>query len=308
MTQECVIWKNDWYDGDRKKGHKIFIQGAPCSVQGTAKLFRELIAKEDTECEAETEEEFRQLVSQTILTKDSVDKVIKMHRNSGSLKQYILKCIDQSAPNITDNGYEKLQHFDEENVKIRSLDDTKRIHSKLEIFGFEQDELLKAWSAIPPEYIVRHPRVFPELYRQYSGAQSFGKSNSRCVIIDGSNVAFGHGKQHTGTFLTSDEYSHQQGTTAFSLIGIKLVIEELWRRGCFYYDLKEENNVHEILVTIPTRNVNGARVPPEQMIILTQLQQLGMVIEVDEPTFSEDLTILDYSMQTSSGNIYYIIK
>ena len=98
-------------------------------------------------------------------------------------------------------------------------------------------------------------------------------------------------------------FSHDLSTTVFSMIGLKLVCEELWRLGCFYYAKNSSKNVAEILITIPSRNLKltGSRIPNDHFVIVQQLQNFGMIQEIDEPTFNEDLLVLDYSIQTGAG-------
>ena len=42
------------------------------------------------------------------------------------------------------------------------------------------------------------------------------------LTSDGSNVAFAHGHLRSGEYIQQKNYSHNQGTTVFSMIGIKV--------------------------------------------------------------------------------------
>ena len=49
----------------------------------------------------------------------------------------------------------------------------------------------KKFANVLPELLVKHPILFPEQYAQFRATDSFGKSDARPIIVDGSNVAFG---------------------------------------------------------------------------------------------------------------------
>ena len=251
----------------------------------------------------ELNDKFRTLLKKTNSykgTKQSkMEKFISNHKLH--LQRYLLQIVAPCKLQVTEDAYEKMQHFDETNINIRKMHDPKRMTNEFTIFGYHQDKIVNRWSHLPHHMTVHHPTLYPEMYKRFSKTKSFGNSAARNIIIDGSNIALGHGKHNTGQFLAGHEYSHEKDSTVFSFLGIKIVCEELWRRGCFCIHKNENQSVVDIMVTVPLRNINGARVPPEQKVILEQMQDLGMIIDVDEPTFNEDMTILDYSMQTGAG-------
>ena len=59
--------------------------------------------------------------------------------------------------------------------------------------------------------------IYPELYRWDDQSEYFGTKTAKEVILDGSNVAFGHGQfQPNGKYIKADDYSFQNKTCRFS--------------------------------------------------------------------------------------------
>ena len=87
------------------------------------------------------------------------------------------------------------------------------------------------------------------------------------------------------------------------------VLEELWLRGAYWYS---RDGIRDARVTITKQRLNGKLVNDDEMIIIRQLQAISQLTNYDyiiaiEKGEDEDLTILDYSIQTCAGGFYHFI-
>ena len=88
-----------------------------------------------------------------------MEKVISNHKLH--LQRYLLKMVDPWKLQVTDNAYEKMQHFDETDINIRKMYDPKRMTNDFTIFGYHQDEIVNRCSHLPHHMTVHHPTLYP---------------------------------------------------------------------------------------------------------------------------------------------------
>jgi len=77
--------------------------------------------------------------------------------------------------------------------------------------------LREKYKSLPDNLKLKHPMIYPELYRWDDQSEYFGTKTAKEVILDGSNVAFGHGQfQPNGKYIKADDYNFQNKTCRFS--------------------------------------------------------------------------------------------
>ena len=77
--------------------------------------------------------------------------------------------------------------------------------------------LREKYKSLPDKLKLKHPMMYPELYQWDDTSGYFGTKTAKDVILDGSNVAFGHGQfQPNGKYIKADHYNFQNKTCRFS--------------------------------------------------------------------------------------------
>ena len=77
--------------------------------------------------------------------------------------------------------------------------------------------LREKYKSLPDNLKLKHPMIYPELHRWDDQSEYFGTKTAKEVILDGSNVAFGHGQfQPNGKYIKADDYSFRNKTCRFS--------------------------------------------------------------------------------------------
>ena len=78
-------------------------------------------------------------------------------------------------------------------------------------------ELRQKYNSLPDHLKLKHPMIYPELYEWDYKSDYFGMESAKDIILDGSNVAFGHGQfQPNGKYIKADNYNFQNNTCRFS--------------------------------------------------------------------------------------------
>ena len=76
-------------------------------------------------------------------------------------------------------------------------------------------------------------------------------------------------------YTVNDDYGFEQGTAKYNPMGIKVVMEELWANGAFYYS---GDTKIDIVVTLTISRKHGHLVDENEQVILRQLELLGKLI------------------------------
>ena len=77
--------------------------------------------------------------------------------------------------------------------------------------------LREKYKSLPDKLKLKHPMIYPELYGWDDQSEYFGTKTAKNVILDGSNVAFGHGQfQPNGKYIKADDYNFHNKTCRFS--------------------------------------------------------------------------------------------
>jgi hypothetical protein len=71
-------------------------------------------------------------------------------------------------------------------------------------------------------YQLKSP--FDKRFASHYPLGELGDENCKRIVIDGSNVARSHGKV--------GEIKRKHGFEVFSILGIKIAVEEFWKMGC----------------------------------------------------------------------------
>ena len=91
------------------------------------------------------------------------------------------------------------------------------------------------------------------------------------------HIIIGNGAfdRYSMRYTVSEEYGFQQGTAKYNPMGIKIVMEELWAKGAFYYS---ENAKTDLVATLTISRKHGHLVDENEQVILDQLDRLGQLI------------------------------
>ena len=77
--------------------------------------------------------------------------------------------------------------------------------------------LRQKYNSLPDNLKLKHPMIYPELYQWDDQNNYFGTRTAKDIILDGSNVAFGHGQfEPNGKYIKKDNYNFQNKTCRFS--------------------------------------------------------------------------------------------
>ena len=77
--------------------------------------------------------------------------------------------------------------------------------------------LRQKYNSLPDNLKLKHPMIYPELYQWDDQNNYFGTKTAKDIILDGSNVAFGHGQfEPNGKYIKQDHYNFQNKTCRFS--------------------------------------------------------------------------------------------
>lgn len=146
-------------------------------------------------------------------------------------------------------------------------------------------------------YLLKVPWIdrFKPGYEQY-GAE--GDDSTRTIVIDGSNVARCHGKV--------GEIKRKHGDEIFSILGIKIAVEQFWQMGCRRVTvflpqnrqgnkgtpripeaerkLQREMEEHDIIKYTPGRFINGKYIQSydDRFILQMASDEEGIVVSNDQ--------------------------
>jgi len=99
---------------------------------------------------------------------------------------------------------------------------------------------------------------FAPLYHEH-GAD--GDQNTRTIVIDGSNIARSHGKV--------GEIKRKHGEEVFSIMGIKIAVEQFWKMGC--------RRVYVFLPQIRQGNKGSPKVPENERKLQREMEQEDII-------------------------------
>jgi len=113
------------------------------------------------------------------------------------------------------------------------------------------------------ELVIRTP--FDTQFKDFYEKQNYGvKGDDRCrrIVIDGSNLARSHGK-------VGEIKRKNNNKEVFSIIGIKIAVEEFWKMGC-----------REVTVVLPHSrkgNMGKPRIPKREKKLQKKMEDLDII-------------------------------